>query len=137
MRLLRKCAKSMNASSSLQGLNFVYMPPETVEVVVFIDVALIFNKDKSSQLGILIILRNVQNVNVNVVHFTSSKSKRVCKAVLAAEFFSQIDGFDIGYTIANEQAKMMSRKLDLVICTDSQSLHKFCISLTQTTEHRL
>ena len=66
-------------------------------------------------------LRNAQNGNVNVVHLTSSKFKRVCKSVLAAELFSLVDGFDIQYTIAHKQGKMLSRKLDLVIYTDSHS----------------
>ncbi len=57
-------------------------------------------KDKSSQLGVLTMIRSTKTGIVNVIHFSSKKSKRVCKSVLAAVLFAFVDGFDIGTTIA-------------------------------------
>ncbi len=76
-------------------------------------------------------------VTVHIVHYTSSKSKRVCKSALTAELSALIDGFEIGFTIRHFLELVLSRKVDLTIYTDSHSLYGLCIYLTQTTERRI
>jgi len=136
-RLLRKMQRMMHTDSSKGGLKFVHIPEKKVEVVVCIDASFATNKDKSSQLGVLAMLRDSDVGTVNIVHYTSSKSKRVCKSALAAELFAFIAGFDIVFTIRHSLERMFPRKIDLTIYTDSHSLYGLCISLAQTTERRL
>ncbi len=85
LRLLRKLAKKILSSSSLGGLRYVNIPPDSAEVFICIDAAFATNEEKSSQLGLLAMVQNTRNGNVNIVHHSSTKSKRVCKSVLAVE----------------------------------------------------
>lgn len=137
LRILRKCEKEMHSNLDHAGPCFTKIPPGLIEVVVLIDPAFALNYDKSSQLGILVAIRNKTDRGINILHFSSTKSKRVCKSVLAAELFALVDGFDIVYTITDGLERLLLRKVDLTIYTDSQSLYGLCISLSQTTEHRL
>lgn len=66
----------MLAPAAGSGLKFFHIPPQFTEIVVW--------KEKSSQLGVLVMLRDTRNGHINVIHYTSIKSKRVCKSVLAA-----------------------------------------------------
>lgn len=75
--------------------------------------------------------------NIKIVHFVPSKSKRVCKSVLAAELLAFVNGFDIGYVIAHSLGEIVGRETDLVIYTGIHSLYEICILLARTTELRL
>ncbi len=44
-------------------------------------------------------LRDLDTGDFNAVYFMSTKSKRVCRSVLAADLFVMIDGVGIGYSI--------------------------------------
>ena len=72
-------------------------------------------------------LRNSKNGYVNIIHFSSTKSKRVSKSFPAAELFALVDGFDIGYAISHTVGNILCHKLDLIMYTDSQSLNGLCI----------
>jgi len=138
MKILRKLRKLIRNNSALAGLKYRYIPPELMEVVVCIDGAFATNHDKTSQLGFIVMLRNKEDGTVNVIHYASYKSKRVCKSVLAAELFAMVDGYDVGFSIrhALETCTGIS-KINLSIYTDSQTLYGLCISLRNTTERRL
>ncbi len=83
-------------------------------------------------------LRDRDTGDCNVVHFTSTKSKRVCRSVLAAELFSMIDGFDIGYSICDTVQLCTGRKhVNHTLATDSRSLFALSVTLAQTTEKNL
>jgi len=116
----------------------VHIPAEFTETVVCIDAAFAVNHDKSSQLGVLVLLRDTRNGHVNVVHYASIKSKRVCKSVLAAELFAFVDGYDAGFAVRDSVNRMYGRDdIPLSVYTDSHTLYGLCISLSQTTERRL
>lgn len=138
IRLLKKAVKIMKTGPSMNGIKFLSIPAESMEVVVCIDAAFATNSDKSSQLGVLAMIRNKHTMDVNIIHFSSSKSKRVAKSVLAAELFSMIDGYDVGFSIKEAVVRMTGLKnVELTLQTDSKSLYDLVISLAQTTERRL
>ena len=137
MRILRKLQKLLKEPVSKSGLKFVHIPPQDIEVAVCVDAAFATNYDESSQLGCLVMLRNSKNGDANIVHYSSSKSKRVCKSVLGAELFSMMEGFDVGFVIRDSVQRMFKRNVKLSVYTDSDSLYGLCISLPHTTERRL
>lgn len=105
-------------------MKFVHIPSEDVEVAVCIDASFATNYDKSSQLGYIVMLRNSRNGDANIVHYSSVKSKRVSKSVLASELFSMVGGFDVGFVILDSVARMFGRKnVDLSIFTNSHTLY--------------
>ena len=138
LRLLKKALKIMNLGPSLDGLKFTTIRPERMEVVVTVDAAFATNPDTYSQLVVLAMIRDSSTKTVNVIHFVSSKSKRVCKSALAAELLAMVDGFDVGFSIEKTLVRITDRKtIPLHLVSDSLSLYGLVVSLTQTTKRRL
>lgn len=102
-----------------------------------VDAACAENKNKSSQSGIIVMLRDMENGNANIINYSACKSKRVYKSVLASELFAMVEGFDVGFAVAHSLKGMLERTLSMTIYTDSESLYSLCTSLSQMTERRL
>jgi hypothetical protein len=115
---------------------------------VFVNGLFANNKDFSSQIGYLIILANKTFTesnkfvaNKNLIHYSSTKSKRVTWSVLASEIYSMVEGVNIAIAI-NITLSMISEQLDLpkiliVVCTDLYSLYKYLVKLGTTKEKHL
>lgn len=138
VKVLMSLEKALTGGPSLHGLRFVKLDMQRVEVFLCIDASFATNEDYSSQIGVLAMLREPDTGMCNVIHYTSHKTKRVCKSILAAELLAMTDGFDIGYAITYSVKQMTNRShVDLTIATDSRSLFCLAITLGQTTERRL
>ncbi|OHW99654.1 transposase [Colletotrichum incanum] len=101
----------------------------------------------SKALRFVIILANKVNrdgnfeIQGNVVHYSSTKLKRVTRSVLASEIYGMVAGCDIAYALTSTLA-MIAKKLDIppirtVACTDSYSLYECLVKLGTTNEKRL
>lgn len=132
-----------------RGLSFVPLDLGTAKLFVFVDGAFANNRDLTSQLGFVIVLGNetpLENGNKfiltgNIVHFSSTKSKRITRSVLASEVYGMVAGVDMAYALATT-LRMITAKLSLptvptVICTDSYSLYECLVKLGTTKEKRL
>ena len=107
------------------------------------------NKDLSSQIGFVIILateeesreENSFKIQGNLVHWSSTKSKRVTRSVLASEIYGMVSGVDIAIAIKTTLDKITARleipQIPIVVCTDSYSLYKCLVKLGTTKEKRL
>jgi hypothetical protein len=79
----------------------------TAKLFVFVDSSFANNKDLSSQIGYVIILANKIArldefiIRGNLIHWNSTKSKRVTRSILASEIYSMIAGVDIIYAIGS------------------------------------
>jgi len=105
------------------------------------------NKDLSSQLGYEIMLANESyddnsfTIKGNLIHWSSTKSKRVTRSVLASEIYGMVGGVDMALAM-NSTIQMIVRQLDIppppiIICTDSYSLYECLVKLGTTKEKRL
>lgn len=137
MTILKMLQGTATTSSAMNGLRYIHITRDLMEVVVCFDASFAVNPDRSPQLGILTIPRSMMDGTVNIIHFTSTKSKRVCKSVFAAELFAFKNSYDIGQTISHSLGELYGRKVNLTIYMDSHSLYGLCISLAHTTERRL
>ena len=115
--------------------------------MVFTDGSFANNRDLSSQIGYVVCLvteeRDEEKFTVrgNIIHWSSTKCKRVTRSVLASKIYGTSTGIDTGYVVA-QTISMVTRHLDLpklllVVCTDSYSLYECIIKLGSTTEKRL
>ncbi|KAK1990240.1 hypothetical protein LX36DRAFT_664406, partial [Colletotrichum falcatum] len=141
-----------------RGLRFQPLDLTTAKLYVFVNGSFANNSDLTSQLGFIVILANKQNndnkpteqtpgdtgsftVNGNIVHFSSTKCKRVTRSVLASEIYAMVAGADIAYAISTTLAMITNRlgypRIPTVIYTDSYSLYKCLIKLSTTKEKRL
>ncbi len=103
------------------GLKFVKLDIKTLYFAVFVDSSFANNPDFSSQLGYVLCLMDADN-NANIVHYSSLKSKRITRSVLAAELYAMVHGFDHGCTILDTIRKFIGNPVPLRIYTDSKCL---------------
>ncbi len=118
-----------------RGLTFVKLNPERLQVITFTDAAFANNKDHSSQIGYVVTLTDGERSNI--VHWSSTKCKRVTRSVLAAELYGMANGFDVSSVIKSTIEQILQQPINLTICTDSKSLFDCLTKLGTTTEKRL
>ena len=130
-----------------RGLRYVTVNLREAKLIVFVDGSFANNKDLSSQLGFILMLVNESTdgntftIRGNVIHYSSTKCKRVTRSVLASEIYGMVNGFNIGIAIATTM-RMITKRLrlpaiPLVICTDSYSLYECLVKLGTIKEKRL
>jgi hypothetical protein len=130
-----------------RGITYIPLRLISAKLFVFVDGSFANNKDLSSQLGYEIIIANetIGNDNFiiegNLIHWSSTKSKRVTRSVLASEIYGMTAGVDIAIAISTTLAIMTQRlgipDIQLVVCTDSYSLYECLVKLGTTKEKRL
>jgi hypothetical protein len=126
------------SDNTLRGLRFVPLKTEaSLRLIVFTDASFVNNADLSSQIGYVIALTDMEN-NANILHWSSTKCKRVTCSVLASELYGMVNGFDIGGAIKETIEKIMRiNNLLLILCMDSKSLFECLVKLGTTQEKRL
>lgn len=82
------------------------------------------------------------NLNIgNIIHWASSKCRRVTRSVLASEIYGLSTGFDQGFTLASTVRMVTDRlhmpPIPIVVWTDSYSLYECIVKLGTTKEKRL
>jgi hypothetical protein len=130
-----------------RGLRYVTVNLTEAKLIVFVDGSFANNKDLSSQLGFILVLvdesidDNTFTIRGNVIHYSSTKCKRVTRSVLASEIYGMVNGFDIGIAIATTLRIVTERlgrpAIPLVVCTDSYSLYECLVKLGTTKEKRV
>jgi hypothetical protein len=124
--------------NSTRGLRFVKIDLRTAKLYAFVDASFANNKDSSSQIGYVIVLADARN-NANILHWSSTKCKRITRSVLASETYGMVNGFDAAAAIKSTLTQLLhlSEPLPLVLCTDSKSLYECLVKLGTTREKRL
>ena len=74
---------------------------------------------------------------VNIIHWLSTKCKRVMRSVLALELYGMAYRFDIRAVIKLTVNKILNINLLLIMCTDLKSLYNCLVRLSTTQEKRL
>ncbi|EED22562.1 conserved hypothetical protein [Talaromyces stipitatus ATCC 10500] len=136
------------AENPERGLRFIPLDLTKAKIMIFTDGSFANNRDLTSQIGFLIAMVNEEFseegrfiATGNIIHWASSKCKRVTRSVLASEIYGLTTGFDHGITLAST-IKMITDRLNLptipvVVCTDSYSLYECLVKLGTTKEKRL
>jgi hypothetical protein len=77
----------------------------------------------------------------NLFHWSSTKSKRVTRSVLASEIYGMVNGVDMAIAVKSTIDIIASRleipAIPIVVCTDSFSLYECLVKLGTTKEKRL
>ena len=119
-----------------------------MKLFVFVDSSFANNKNFSSQIRYLIILANETANGIdefiikgNLIHYSSTKSKRVTRSILASKIYGMVGGIDIAIAI-NTIIKMITSQLGLpptviIVCIDSYSLYECLVKLGTMKEKHL
>ncbi len=131
-----------------RGIKYIALDLEHVKLFVFVDSSFVNNKDFSSQISYLIILVNKTEtdsigtnefiIKGNLIYYSSTKSKRVTRSVLASKIYGIVRGVDMAITI-NTIIKMITKQLGfsytlIIVYTDLYSLYKCLVKLGTTKE---
>lgn len=130
-----------------KGLVYCDIDMNDLKMFVWIDGSFANNKDLSSQIGFVVTIGNEISGNKqftfrgNIVHWSSTKCKRITRAVLASELYAMVQGVDIAIPLCTS-LNQITAQLDLptvpiVVCTDSFSLYECLVKLGTTKEKRL
>ena len=122
--------------NAARGVRFVKLEKESLQLLVFTDASFANNRDLSSQIGYVLVIADA-NGRANILHWSSTKCKRVTRSVLASELYGMAHGFDIGASVKSTIDRALRVNLPLVLCTDSKSLYECLVKLGTTQEKRL
>jgi len=130
-----------------RGLTYIPLDLHTAKLFVFVDGSFANNKDLTSQIGYEIFLANETanedtfTMTGNLVHWSSTKCKRVTRSILASEIYAMTNGVDMGIAMATTiniiTSKLGTPKIPVIVCTDSLSLYECLVKLGTTKEKRL
>jgi hypothetical protein len=130
-----------------RGLSYVHVDLNVAKIFIFADESFANNKDLSSQLGFLVVLAHENHLKSsfaligNIMHWSSTKCKRIIRSTLASEVYGMINGVNIGIALATTLEMIITRfnqpEIPLVICTNSYSLYECLVKLGITQEKRL
>jgi hypothetical protein len=90
-----------------RGITYILLELATAKLFVFVDGSFANNKNLSSQIRYIIILANEMVgldefiIKGNLIYWSSTKSKRITRNILASEIYSIITGVDITYAISS------------------------------------
>jgi hypothetical protein len=90
-----------------QGLRFIPIDLNCTKLFVFVDGSFANNQDLNSQLGYVMILGNKSpsydkytlQIKGNLIHWSSTKSKRVTRSILASEIYGMVGGVDMAIVV--------------------------------------
>jgi hypothetical protein len=139
-----------------RGIKYTTLDLNYMKLFVFVNGSFANNKDFSSQIRYVMILANENKtpttnrnpngidrftIKGNLIHYSSTKCKRVTRSVLASEIYGMVGGVDMAIVI-NTTIRMITDQLGfshpaIIICTDSYSLYEYLIKLSTTKEKHL
>jgi hypothetical protein len=105
--------------------------------MIFIDAAFANTSDLHSQIDYVICL--IDDVHINLIHWSSIKCKRVIRSVLAVKLYVMINDFDVEAIIKSiiEHIFKLKNSLSLILLTDSKFLYDCLVKLGTIAEKRL
>jgi hypothetical protein len=123
-------------NNSTRELRFVSLNHRNqLRLMIFTDVAFANTIDLHSQIDYVICL--IDDVHINLIHWSLIKCKRVIRSVLAVKLYVMINNFDVEAIIKSIIERMLHIFLSLILFTDSKSLFDCLIKLDTTSEKRL
>ena len=139
---------SWQQKNSARGLRYIRLNLEQVRLFVFVDASFANNLDLTSQIGHVTVLGNEEEVapfkrqlRGNVIHWASTKCKRVTRSTLASEIYAMVTGADIAHALKTTLDRILASLgfpcAPVIICTDSYSLYECLVKLGTTKEKRL
>lgn len=124
----------MFSKSALLNVRYIRISRTNLGVIVYFDAVFAVKKDKTSQLGILVLLWDVKNRDANILSVRSCKKKLCYESILPLDLFVMDNGLDVGFKVANSLESMFKQTGTLTMYSDNQFLHGLYILLSQSTE---
>ena len=118
------------------GLKFVKLDIKTIRLLLFTDASFANCNNLKSQIGFLLVLADGSN-NANILHYGSSRCKRITRSVMAAEVHGLIHGFDAAYVTRHMMEEILGKEIPMDIFVDSRTLFNIVAKDASPSEKRL
>ncbi len=118
------------------GLDFVRLDIDSLYLVAFTDAAFANAPGCRSQLGFVVAAMNTSGA-ANIVHYGSSRCRRVARSVVRAELLALMEGFDVAFTVKHAMREIHQRDVPLDIFTDSRTVFNIVAKDASSLEKRL
>lgn len=118
------------------GLNFVRLDLTSVRIAMFTDSSFANADNYKSQLGFVLLLVDDSN-NCNLIHYGSTRCKRVTRSVMAAEIHALMYGFDRAFITKTILEEILGRTIEIDGYVDSKTLLDVVAKSAATLEKRL
>ena len=135
VKVLNKAIKHANATKTLSHM-YAPLEKETLHLCVYADSSFASNDDLSSQLGYIVLLCDGHS-RCHVMTYSSRKSRRVVKSIMAVEVYALADAFDAAFIIKHDLERIYDQHLPLVMLKDSKQMFDVITRASHTTEKRL
>ncbi len=122
--------------TSETGLKFVPLDVNSLRLVLFTDASFANTENLKSQIGFVLLLADGSN-RANIIHYGSSRCKRVKRSVMAAEVHGLIYGFDNAFVAKEMLREILGENLPIDGIVDSRTLFNVVAKNSSTLEKRL
>ncbi len=112
------------------------MDENTLRLVLFTDASFANSDNLKSQIGFVLALADASG-NANIIHYGSSRYKRVTRSVLAAEVHALVYGFDNAFVARDILKEILGRDIPIDGIVDSRTLFNEIAKNSTTEEKRL
>jgi len=130
-KLIERCRSTIKVH-----LKYVPLDVNDLRLLLFTD-ASFANADKlKSQIGFVLVLADGSN-NANILHYGSSRCKRITRSVMAAEIHGLIYGFDNAYVTRSMLKEILNVDIPIHGYVDSKTLFNVIAKNSATLEKRL
>jgi len=122
----------------VKTLSLMYAPldKETLHLRVYANASFASNDDLSSQMRYIVLLCDGHS-RCHVMTYSSRKSIRVVKSIMAGEVYAFADAFDAACVIKHDLERMDDEHLPLVMLKDSKQMFDAITRASHTTGKRL
>lgn len=117
-------------------LKFTLLDKDTAHMRVYADAAFATNDDLSSQIGFVIFLCDIKNT-CHILDFSSKKSRRIVRSIMAGEVCAFMDAFDVSFMVSSDISNLLGITIPVFMFTDSKQLFDSVTKGKRTTEKRL
>lgn len=137
-RHVQELNKAIKYARSTADLVLSYRPLDrtTLHLRVYADASFASNDDNSSQLGFVILLCDAVD-RCHVLAYSSKKSRRVVRSIMAGEVYAFANAFDEAFIIKYDLERLYKQPVPLTMLTDSKQLFDVITRASHTTEKRL
>lgn len=118
------------------GLKYKTLTIEEVKLVLVTDASFANARNLRSQIGFVLMMVDNDGV-ANIIHYGSSRCKRVTRSIMAAEIHGLVYGFDQTYVVREALEEVLDRKISIEVYVDSKSVFDVVVKDGSTSEKRL
>lgn len=118
------------------GLKFKRLNVNELRLALFTDASFANTDNFKSQIGFVIVLTDDSNTG-NIIHYGSSRCRRVTRSVMAAEILGLSYGFDNAFVTRHMLNEILGQEIPIDIYIDSRTVFNVIAKHASTSEKRL